>query len=134
MNSRGPRQHAHGLQGSAPGLLPVYCGFRLSVSVGFLSVRTSGSLLLVPCLGLFSFCLFVLSNSGGLGFCLCWNSNFLFNLLFIYLHSRFYSPPSVHPLTVPGPTPPPHPVSKRMSPPPTTHPTIPLNSLGPPVS
>lgn len=44
----------------------MYCGFRFSVALGFLKVRTNGSLLLVPFLGLDSFRLFVISNPGGM--------------------------------------------------------------------
>lgn len=55
------RQHAHGLHQSAPSSLRVYCGFQFPVFMGFPTVWTSGSLTLMPCLGFFSFCWFLLS-------------------------------------------------------------------------
>lgn len=52
MNSQSLRQHAQGLDGAAPGHLCVYNGFQFSVLMGFLSVRMSGSLILVPAVGI----------------------------------------------------------------------------------
>ena len=63
MNSQSLRQHAQGLHGAAPGHLCVYNGFQFSVLMGFLSVRMSGSLTVVPSLGLFSSCWFALFNT-----------------------------------------------------------------------
>lgn len=63
MNSQSLRQHAQGLDGAAPGHLCVYNGFQFSVLMGFLSVRMSGSLTVVPSLGLFSSCWFALFNT-----------------------------------------------------------------------
>lgn len=56
-NSQSLRQHAQGLQEAARGPLCVRHGFRFRVFMGFLSVQTSGSPILVPSLGLFPFCL-----------------------------------------------------------------------------
>jgi hypothetical protein len=60
MNSQSLRQHAHGLYGSGPGPLRIYYSFHFCVFMGFLSVRMSGSVFLVPSLGLFSSCLLCL--------------------------------------------------------------------------
>ena len=51
-----------------------------------------------------------------------------FFFFFFFIHSIFYSPPLIYPLTVPHPISPPH------NPVPIPHPAWPLNSLGPPVS
>ena len=61
-SSQSPKQHAQGLHRSAPGPLHINYGSQLSTFMRVLSVGTSGSLILVPFLGLFSFCLFILSN------------------------------------------------------------------------
>lgn len=48
---------------SVPGPLCMYYDFHFSVFMEFLSISTSGSLILVPSPGLFSFCWFVLFNN-----------------------------------------------------------------------
>ena len=74
MNSQRLRQHTQGLHGSAPVPLHIHYGFQFSVFMGFLNVQLSGSLSLLPSLGLFSFCLF----------CLIPMCKFLFYLIIFY--------------------------------------------------
>lgn len=64
MNSQRVRQHERGLHISVPGPLCTYYGFQISIFMEILSGWASGSLFLVPSMDPFSFCLFVLSNSG----------------------------------------------------------------------
>ena len=63
MNSQKLRQHAQGLQGSAPGPLYIYYNFHFTVFREFLSGRTNGSLIVVHSLGLFSSVCLFLSNT-----------------------------------------------------------------------
>lgn len=48
VNSQRLKQQAQGLHGSARGPLHTYYSFKLSLIMGLLSVRTKGSLILVP--------------------------------------------------------------------------------------
>lgn len=70
------------MHGGCTGVLDLYYDFQFSVFVGFLEVQTSGSLcvylFLVPYLGLFSFCLLVLSCSNVLVFV------YFYSILFYY--------------------------------------------------
>jgi hypothetical protein len=59
---------------------------------------------------------------------------FFLKIFYLFTHQILFWTPSVHPLTVPHPIPPPHtPVSTRMCLPPTPMKPDPLNSLWPPV-
>ena len=65
--------------------LHIHYSFPFSVFMVFLSVQTSGSLILVPSLGFFSFCLFILSNSDVIGFvCLFYPVTFYFVIFYYY--------------------------------------------------
>lgn len=67
-NSQKLKHHVQELYESTAGPLCMYCGFKFSVFMGFLSVLTAGSLSFVHYFGLFSFCLFVLPYSDALAF------------------------------------------------------------------
>lgn len=90
INSWRRKQQAQGLRwpGSRP--LRMYYGFSFRVVMGFLSMWMIESLTLVPSLGLFSFCLFVLLNSNEIH--LFHLTIFYFvTLLLLFLKNLFFS-------------------------------------------
>jgi hypothetical protein len=75
----------------APDPLCVNYGFHVSALLGFLSVRMSGSLVLLPSPVLFSFCLLVLANFYVIVCGLSFNSILFCCVQLLSLRSLFFS-------------------------------------------
>lgn len=71
MSSQRLTQQTQGLHWSTPGFHKGYCSNQLCIFMGFLTVRTSGSLILVPALWTLSSCWFTVSNFNMIGFAFC---------------------------------------------------------------
>ena len=85
MNSQRVMQKAWDLQGSVSGPLRIYCSFQLSIFMEFLSVWTSGTLILVPALRDLLLLLGCLVQPWCDGFCFCFFIVFYFVIFGCYL-------------------------------------------------